>query len=249
MKDRHPLIAKWVAEHARARDAFLHGKGDFPWGMDKQDYRKHRILSSVFFAVEKHGVLPGSRGYLEFHFEHQGTSTGALLVPLDGDRHNPHAKLRFIILDSINTNSTIYAEWVDGELSLEDRVPEIVAGILAATRAVARAQREHLKSLLDKEHVLILDGLKRLEQLGGDSFAARCDPRTFQALIEMAERHRSASLARRFLRSLSRSIADGSVIVAGHSLDDWMTWATAKLDEFDPLVQGPGYVFDKLVKA
>src|SRR6185437_4264660 len=62
MKDRHPL-AKWVAEHARARDAFIRGKGDFPWGMNKQDYRKHRILSSVFFAVEKHGVLAGSRGY------------------------------------------------------------------------------------------------------------------------------------------------------------------------------------------
>ena len=62
-------------------------------GINNLDYRKQRILSSIFFAVEKDGVLAGSLGYPEFHFECQGTSTGALLVPLDGDRHNPHAKL------------------------------------------------------------------------------------------------------------------------------------------------------------
>jgi hypothetical protein len=122
----------------------------------------------------------------------------------------------------------------DDHILLEDRIPEIAAGSVVAARAVARADREKLKSLLNAELVRVLDGLKRLEALADDGFAARCDPRTFQALVEMAERHQAAARLRRFLRSLSRSIADGSVIVAGHSLDDWMTWAAAKIDEFDP---------------
>jgi len=50
-------------------------------------------------------------------------------------------------------------------------------------------------------------------------------------------------------RSLSKTIADGSVVVADRSLDDWMKWAAIKTDEFDRLVQGPEHVFEKLVKS
>jgi hypothetical protein len=37
--------------------------------------------------------------------------------------------------------------------------------------------------------------------------------------------------------------------VAGHSLDDWMTWVAAKTDELDPLVEDAEAVFRKLVKS
>jgi hypothetical protein len=46
-----------------------------------------------------------------------------------------------------------------------------------------------------------------------------------------------------------KTITDGSVEVAGHRLNDWMTWGAAKTDEFDPLVQGAESVFGKLVKS
>jgi hypothetical protein len=65
----------------------------------------------------------------------------------------------------------------------------------------------------------------------------------------MAERHWKAVLVRHFLRALSKTITDGSVEVAGHSLDDWMTWADAKTDEFDPLVPGAESAFEKLAKS
>jgi hypothetical protein len=143
----------------------------------------------------------------------------------------------------------VYSEWSDDHILLEDRIPEIAAGVVVAARAVARAIREKLKSSLDAELVRVLDGLKRLEAPAVDSFVAHRDPRVFEALLEMAEQHRKAELARRFLRALSKTVADGSAEVAGCSLDDWMTWADAKTDEFDPLVQGAESAFEKLAKS
>jgi hypothetical protein len=249
MKDRHPLVLKWVTEHARASELFRRGKGPYPWGFNNLDYRRHRILSSIFFAVEKHGVVPDSFGYPEFHFVYQGTIIFASLGPIDRYSHNANTRLRFVICDPNVDEPAVHSEWSDDHILIEDRIPEIAAGIVAVARAVARAIREKLKSALDAKLLCVLDGLKRLEALAEDSFIARSDPRTFEALVEMAERHRKAVRVRHFLRALSKTITDGSIEVAGCSLDDWMTWATAKTDEFDPLVQGADSVFGRLAKS
>ena len=134
-------------------------------------------------------------------------------------------------------------------MRLEDRIPEIAGAILAATRAVARAHRERAKSLLEADLFRLLDRMKELKETGADGLAARRDPRTFQTLLVIAEQHRTATLVRRFLRSLSSTISEGAVVVADYSLDDWMTWAAVMTDEFDPLAQGPEYVFERLVRS
>jgi hypothetical protein len=238
-----------VAMQAQAAKAFRSGKGRYVQGFNHLDYRKHRILSRIFFAVEKHGVLPGSFGYPEFHFEYQGTIVGASPGPMERNSRGFDAKLKFVVLDPNPSVSVAYAEWSDGDSRLENTIPEITSSILAATRAAARARREQLKPLLEAALLRILDGIKQLEEPAADGFGARCDPRTFQTLLDLAERHCTAALVRRFLRALSKEIADGSVVVADRSLDDWTTWGAAKTDEFDPLVQGPEYVFEKLVKS
>jgi hypothetical protein len=97
---------------------------------------------------------------------------------------------------------------------------------------------------------LILDALKIAEVLEtANGYAARCDPRTFQALADMAEQHRSARLVSLFLRSLSRSMADGSVVVGDMTLDDWLDWAATKCDEHDPLAKGVAHLFETLVRS
>jgi hypothetical protein len=224
MKGRHPVVTKWAAEHARASERFRRDKGPHV-SFNNLDYRQQRILSSIFFAVEKDGVVPGSFGYPEFHFVYQGMIIFASLGPIDRYSHNANTRLRFVIYDPKVDEPAVHSEWSDDHILLEDRIPEIAAGIVAVARAVARSYREELKSALDAELLRVLDGLKRLEALAVDSFTARSDPRTFDALLEMAEQHRKAVLARHFLRSLSKSITDGTVEVAGCSLDDWMAWA------------------------
>lgn len=245
MKDRHRLVIKWLAEHAGAIEAFSSGKGPVVWGFNNQDYRQLRILSSIFFAVERHGVLPGSFGYPQFHFEYKGTMLEGRIGPIERYSRRPAAKLRFAVASGDPGSSA--SEWLDGDTLLEARVPEIADAIVAATRAFARARREQKKASLEAELFRLLDRMKALEEL--DGVAARSDPRTFQTLLAMAEQHRMATLVRRFLRSVSHTISDGALVVAGHALDDWVTWAAAKTDELDPLVQGAEYVFKKLVKS
>ena len=155
--------------------------------------------------------MPDSFGYPEFHFVYQGTIIFASLGPIDRYSHNAKTRLRFVIYDPNMDEPAVHSEWSDDHILLEDRIPEISAGIVVTARAVFRAYREKLKSSLDAELLRVLDGLKRLETLAVDSFAARSDPRTFEALVEMAERHRKAVLVRHFLRALSKTITDGTV--------------------------------------
>lgn len=175
--------------------------------MALDQYRQLRILSSIFLAVEQHGVLPRSLGYPEFHFEYEGTITGASLGPVNRHSHSPQSNLRFVVLDPNPNVSVALAEWSDGDSLLEDKISEIAGSILAATRAAAQARREQTKSSLAAALVGVLEEMRELEEAGADRLADRRDPWTLQ---EMADRHRAAAAARR----LSKTIAEGSVVVA-----------------------------------
>lgn len=251
VKDRHPVIIKWSVKRAKSGEAARRGKGGELRGFNNLDRRQHHILSTIFFEVEKHGVSVGSFGHPEFHFEYQGTITVASIAPINPKARRPDAKLRFVIeAPSPNPDGfVVHAEWLEADERLEQKVPEIVGTILAATRALARAYREKTRASLEAAIRHLLDKLKGLGESKSDGFAARCDPRTFEILVEMAERHRTATALRRFLRLLSKKITDETVVVADLSLEDWIRWAATKADEFDPLVQGSEYVFEKLLKS
>jgi len=243
MKARHRLIHNWVIERSQVLK-----QGSY-WGFNNLEYRKFRILSGVFFALEKYGILPGSFGYPEFHFEYKGAITIASLRPIDPYTHSRNAALCFIIFDQKWDRLTPLQELSDCEGRLEDRVCQIVDAVCIAVRAAAADRIEREKSLLTEELFLLLDKIKKLDDSEADSIASRVDPRMLSALIAMAEKHHTAKITRRFLRSLAEMVVDRSTVVAGHSLDDWIVWAALKVDEFDPIVRGPTYVFEKIVKS
>jgi hypothetical protein len=143
----------------------------------------------------------------------------------------------------------VYAEWLDSDTPLEDRISDIADGIFVAARAASIDRLEREKSSLTEELFRLLDRMKKLEEPETVNLALRFDPRTFGTLILLAEQHQTAAVVRRFLCSLGERIAVGPTIVAGHSLDDWMAWAAQKADELDPLVRGPEFVFRELVRT
>jgi hypothetical protein len=249
MKGRHPLVNTWSTEHSEALRLSKRGTGPYTLSLSKLDWRRFRLLSSVFFAVEKHSVLPGSVGYPEFHFVHRGILIGASLEPIGPRTHGGAAALRFAIVDLSSSKTPASAEWLDGDTPLEDRISDIADGIFVAARAASIDRLEREKSSLTEELFRLLDRMKKLEEPEAANLAHRFDPRTFGILISLAEQHQTAAIVRRFLRSLGKTIADGSTIIADHSLDDWMAWAVQKTDEFDPLVRGPEFVFKELVKT
>jgi hypothetical protein len=246
-KDRHPVVIAWAVDNARAREAFRTGKGPVVWSFNQQDHRAFRILSSIFFEIEKHGVVPGSFGHPEFHFVSEKIMYEGLIEPIDRNSRSPSAKLRFTVANPC-PDASIPTDWSDGDAPLEDSIPEIVAWTLVIVRSAARAFRESEKSSIEATLFNSLERLRELNDPAASGVAARYDPRTFQTLIMMAERHRSAVLVRRLLHSLSRRTINGSAIVADQTLDDWMRWAATMADEYDPLNQGAEKVFQELVK-
>ncbi len=117
-----------------------------------------------------------------------------------------------------------------------------------ATRLATHKRKVYIRSLCEAGIATFQKHLLALDDATGNGFAARCDPRTITVLSDMAERHRRATLMRSFLQSLSEAISDRTVLVADYTLDEWMVWAAAQVEEFDPLSQGPTKVFETLVK-
>jgi hypothetical protein len=249
MFKHHPVIDGWTLQHARARAASRRDDGPHVEPLNNLDHRQHRILSRIFFGVEPHGVVPISPGYPWFHFEYHGAPVQCSIGPvrtriLGSDKWKTN--LHFVIYEQPNR---IIRQFSDELAPLEEQIPEIVAAILIEARSVARARREAAKTALEEQVAQLLVQIEQLAEDSLDDTAVVLDPRAFENLLQMAERHRSAQLVRHFLRAVTRSTHDGSAMVVGRTMDDWVAWANAKADEFDPLARGSEYVFDKLMRG
>lgn len=249
MFKHHPIIDSWIVQHARTKAASRRGADAYVEPFNNLVHRQHRILSRIFFAVEPHGVVPISPRYPWFHFEYQGLPVQCSIGPvrtriLGSDKWKTN--LHFAIYEQ---PARIIRHWSDELAPLEEQISEIVAAILIEARSVARTHREAAKTALEEQVVQLLAQMKQLAEGSLDGAITVVDPRAFDRLLQMAERHRSARLVRLFLRAVTRSTHDGSAMVAGRTIDEWVGWANAKADESDPLARGSEHVFDRLVRG
>ncbi len=241
---RHPLVEGWLRHQAKARST-----GRYSPGFNHLDYRQHRILSRIFFAVERHGVVPGSTGFPNFHFVYEGMVTRCALGPIEPNARRADAKLKFIILDFPRSDTDAAREWSDDIAPLDEQTAEIVDAVVAAARANGSALRRHARSLLGNELSRVTDRLKALEEPSRAKLPTKLDARAVELLIETAERHRSALLVRQFLRRLARKATDRSIVIVSSSLDEWLEWASAMADELDPVNQGAERLFEKIMRS
>jgi hypothetical protein len=238
---RHPLIMKWQSDRARAAHLNI-CVGRF----SPLEYRQHRFLSSLFFAVEERGIAIQSNGHPAFVFVHELIGTKCHLGPVEPGQCRMDAALQFKILDIPTSYSSFQSQWVDSDIPLESRITELADAVTVIARANSRDARLRIQSALEKDLLKAADRLKFIGGAPADSVAAQLDPRCFQLLSEMAERHRSSVKIRRFLRALERSVLDRDVVVAGSRLDDWFAWADRKATEHDPLTGGAEHVFSTI---
>jgi hypothetical protein len=250
MKDRHPVVVEWTAKHAADVEAWRKGKGDHRSGFTVLEYQQQRLLSRIFYAVEVHGVAAVSSGYPHFGFAYEGIlleadlRTGNKRTPGDGKA----TRTQYFLIGG-GKDDKHFRQWSDEENPLDDQVPDIVGGIVVAARSNAREGRQIARTRFQAELEKILAVLKLLEDGPEDLLAADLDPTTFATLVALAERHRSAVLVRRFLRSLAKSCSDQSELVLGRSLADWFDWAHKKADQFDPVANSASEVFQKIARS
>lgn len=262
----HAIIAAWLAEHKERRrrdrlDRNPYGRPMPDW--TEGEHRQHRILDTVFRAVEKHGFAVHSEHLSTFHFEYKTEKIHCRLREKNrqvrrpktaeerrwsiGDKDwtqvlEPTGHLVLTLEDYYPAEYGIRREWLETATKpFEAMVPDIVATLLLAGPALVKLREDREAERQKREEA---ERRRQIEQ------ARRKKERNqWRCLVEHAERHETAVKVRRLLASLQAATNDTSVLIGDRALSDWIAWANAYLDAFDPVGQGVEAIFGEISKV
>lgn len=266
LKKPHPIIAGWHADHKEQRRRDRLDRNPYRTALPDwtdSDRRQHRILDTIFRAVEKQGLIVRSEHRGTFLFEYKTEkihcrlrekskqvrrpkTADELRWSISGDKSwtqvlEPTGNLVFTIEDYLDGKFGIRREWLETQTKrLEDMVPELVASILLAGPALVtiRQEREEQKRQYEEaERRRQLEAAKRKKAHN-----------QWRALTEQAERHAVAKKVRQLIGALEQQQFDPAMVIGERPLAEWLAWAKERLATFDPVERGIADAFDALSK-
>ncbi|MDH4980942.1 hypothetical protein [Hyphomicrobium sp. D-2] len=263
----HAVIAQWREERKerqrRARlDRSPYRSAVPDWS--ESERRQHRILNTIFRAVDKHGFTPRSEHAGRFFFEYRTEKIDCRLREKNrqvrrpktteekrwsyhGDRDwmqelEPTGNLVFAIEEYFRPDEGIRKEWLETQTRrLEGCVPEIVANILLAGPALVKKREEREA---EQRQYREAERLRQIEQA-----RQRKNRNQWRALVEQAEHFETAVKVRNLIAALETTAADPSLMIGERSLPEWIAWAKQYLDSFDPLSRGAEEIFGDISKV
>jgi hypothetical protein len=249
----HPVIEQWLTEHRelKRRDQLEESPYHVPvrdW--TPSDHRKHRILSTIFRAVEGYGLLPRSDRRSTFHFQYRNrTIRCSLQIKRRAGREKPPAdpeapaeSLVFSIDEYLDPEHDLKRKWADMPTSrLEDAVPDIAATLLLTGSALIAMQRAR-----EEQELLQLNTNRAAELEMADRRKAE---NQWRLLVECADRFETATRVGRFIKALEVAGANSSERVGDRALAEWLTWAKGRVKEYDQLARDPVQVFEEIAKV
>lgn len=254
----HPIVAGWINERrARREDARRwHGGGPLPADFTSIERRRHRILSALFAALERHGYVA------------KLDDRGRTLLDMDGERVSITLKEKYrqlrrplteeekrqgfnpkrpwksetqatgLLQLAVETmlGPALPHSWIDAsEQPLERQLPDIAAVFVAAAPLLRERRRQYLEAEKRRRD----EELRRYEERQN----ALRDKNRLRGLLELAERAKEAQTAREFLNALVAQAGDIAIMVGDRTLGDWIAWAQDRLAAHDPLQAGTEAVF------
>lgn len=255
LRQPHPAIAVWLAEHERhvaiARDNRGNSRDPLP-KLSELDKRRMRVLDTLFKELEKRDfkvnqetyqqawVQSGGRDQIEFSlYEH----VRQFRRPLAGEErkspfigkqkfrqeHVPTGKLVFKIRTHLETG--IPQEWRDDEThELEQHIAEIVASFLVAQPILA----ERRKQAEERERQHWEAERRRSEEAA----RKKRDHNRCLKFLDLAKQWRDVQLASEFLSILEERAASEKKF-GKRSHAEWITWMRQRLEIYDPLTVAP----------
>jgi hypothetical protein len=116
--------------------------------------------------------------------------------------------------------------WRDGNLKIEDRIPEILAKLEFEAKQI-KARRiiwEKERKIQEEQERLIREEKERIQK----------EKDAFKDLLRQAKRVQRAHFMREYIKMVEdKSVAEGSLT---DDLQKWLTWAKKRVDGFDPLI-------------
>jgi hypothetical protein len=232
----HHIIVEWLQDReertkraAKSRDHWERRMAPLPW--TDLDHRRHRILDTVFKAVEARGgaVATSAKGLLrvtidgekiEFQVREKARQ---VKFPADGKTR------RYPATELVGTGLLVFAiktylrgpyneEWKETEKRpLEAQVSQIVdrlfegAKILKAWHIEKEEEAERWR--LERERRAELERRRKLDQ------ARKAE------LVKMIDQWQTAKRLREYLTVITSSPYDADQLIGDMSVGDWLTWA------------------------
>jgi hypothetical protein len=263
----HPIIAESLAEHRRKTQGAKRERDPSmrrlmqPKEFTDSDHRQHRFLDTLFKALERLGFSIKSEQYQPVYLEVQKERVDFQLRekqkqarrPLteeekhwhwNGDRGwaqelQPTGMLIFTIKTYLPDG--IPHEWKDQPgKPLEKRLPDIVAALSLAGPALVTQRHERVeaeKRRWEEDHRRYLERRRR-EQ----------DQKRWERFLEFAHQCDQAASARRLLAQLEAQSQPKDVTFGDLSATEGLAWATQWLERFDPLMQKPQELYNRLAE-
>jgi hypothetical protein len=262
LRKPHPIIAHWLADHAKdVADAKRFGRGYSPPRLTELDHRRHLILDTLFKELEKRGVKIKAEQYrgawleigkerVDFTLTERIRQVRRRLTDQEKLEHWNQDRqwrqeristglLSFRIATPLTAGIPVL--WTeDADNVLEGKIGEILA-VLDLAGPILKERRRIAEEAERKRH--------EEERLRYEKQTKQKQERNrWRRFLELAEQWKSASLAREFLTTLEQLPAtDGGF--GGRTHADWLQWARNELDVFDPSKYGSGDIWESLASV
>ncbi|WP_316201288.1 MULTISPECIES: hypothetical protein [unclassified Bradyrhizobium] len=267
----HPRVRAWIVDHARRqkereienrqrRRDFL-GKPPTIPDLTERDCYRFRVTSAIFHAVEKAG------GRIE-----QSSVKGSVTFVIDGHKlectiadkmvrslkqwQDQHKWTAFLEYCRSGLESSGYlrvgiatylpglqTQWVESSKAMmEQLLPAIVAGIMAAGPALEqmKREREEQQKRYQEQEARRLEA-RRLREI---------DEKRWAKFRELAVNWDERNILLAFITEIEVRLAkEGDVTVTDRPLSEWLAWAKSKIDALDPFRGGTAELFQAIARV
>lgn len=265
LRRAHPIIAEWVAEHARGialakRDRFASAFGPKPF--TELEHRRHRILDTLFKELEKRGFKIKTERYhgtwleiggerVDFTlYEHIRQERRPLTPEQKRDRFYsnqkwtqvrvPTGNLLFVIKTHLGPG--IPDKWSDApDMPLEKHIGEIIA-----TLSLAGPLLQEKRRIFQEQERQRLEAERRRQD---EVDRRRRDKHRWRRFVELANQWEEAETARRFIAALQAMPPSGETSFGERSHAEWLDWAQSRLKNYDPLECGIDAIWNTLAQV
>ena len=262
----HPVIASWLSEHKEKKQRARSERD--PWVRDlyrpkeftATDHRKHRILDTLFKAIERQGgkVKQGERGALfvevlgekvEFQVREKQKQQRRPLTDSEkrwrspGDRGwrqelLPTGWLVFEI-KTWQWPAGLPKKWLETDKRpMEGMLPDIVATFVAAGPLLVQQRKD--REAAERERQLAEQ--RRYEE----QRRQRRDANQWRRFRELAQNWNELGTVRNFLTALRKMDVEPSAEIGDRTAAEWITWAEEWLERADPTADGVEGVFGQI---
>lgn len=258
----HRVVAGWINERERwfeqnKRDSW--GRGAHLPALTTLERRQHRILSTLFIALEKHGYTAkvDERGRALVEIDREPVlftlkeKYRQVRQPLtEEEKRGLNQKrpwkreMQPTGLLQLSTETRLHPalahSWIDTpDQPLEQQLPEIAAVFIAAAPILRERRRRYEEAERQRREEETRRYEVRQKQLR--------DRNRLRGFLELASRWRQVEDARLFLDALATRSADNSTKIVGDlNLGEWIAWARERLTAYNPLEAGAASVFEAI---